>query len=121
MKKLLIICLCIFCLSGCHRQEVIVGDDWRTTGVILDYGQVTQNGEKIEVVLTMDEEKAMLYLDSKEHIEFAELRFPEGFKDEYVSIDFSDLNEDGSSDISISFKESKLSWVWDKESGFVIV
>ena len=30
------------------------GADWRTTGIIIDYGTITRNGKSVDVVVTLD-------------------------------------------------------------------
>ena len=30
------------------------GADWRTTGIIIDYGIITRNGKRVDVVVTLD-------------------------------------------------------------------
>ena len=133
VKKLLslLLALCL-CLSLCactkapaqdEEEEDLAGADWRTWGLIADYGTITQDGASMDLALTIEADQAVLYLDQSDMVTFAELRYPvaiDNAADCYSSIEFVDLDEDGYDDIRLLFDSETdgailLTYFWDGE------
>ena len=133
VKKLLslLLALCL-CLSLCactkapaqdEEEEDLAGADWRTWGLIADYGTITQDGASTDLALTVEADQAVLYLDQSDMVTFAELRYPvaiDNAADCYSSIEFVDLDEDGYDDIRLLFDSETdgailLTYFWDGE------
>lgn len=124
----------IFCLSmaacGKDKEENddnIAGEDWRTTGVVFDYGTITIDGENTEVCVCIDDSKATFFYDDAEQVYFDEAVYPMNLPDAqsaYGGTFFDDLNGDGNSDVSMDFyhedgSETNLIWYWEGDQGFV--
>ena len=127
MKKEFVLLLAVvFCLSltACTGDYPIVGDDWRTTGIVLDGGTITRNGEDTDVLVCVHKADAAFYYDSKDQTLFGSVDYPIAFGsnvwDLFKGIDFADLNGDGNSDVTMKFddngSEFGLVWYWDAES-----
>ena len=101
-----------------------IGKDWRTWGIIRDGGTITRNGEDIFVQVCVHKADATFYNDSEDQVLFGCVEYPITFGDNVWDIfrgtDFSDLNGDGNSDVTMKFDdggaEIKLVWFWDTES-----
>ena len=101
-----------------------IGKDWRTWGIIRDGGTITRNGEDIFVQVCVHKADATFYNDSEDQVLFGCVEYPITFGDNVWDIfrgtDFSDLNGDGNSDVTMKFDdggtELKLVWFWDTES-----
>lgn len=110
MKKFLALLLAVvLCLSlaACGGSDDTVGDDWRSSGVVVDSGTITHEGEgSVHVLVTVDENWAAFYRDEPEQILFDSVSFPMTIPDaqEYFDgISFDDINGDGESDVSLGF------------------
>lgn len=73
-------------------------------------------------------EDAVFYYDSEDQVLFDFVDYPVAIKgdpwESYQSIDFSDRNDDGNSDVTIVFEENgnitRLVWFWDADAeGYV--
>ena len=106
LSFLLAVVLCLG-LTACGGSDEPVGDDWRSSGVVVDSGTITHEGEgSVHVLVTVDENWAAFYRDEPEQILFDSVSFPMTIPDaqEYFDgISFVDINGDGESDVSISF------------------
>ena len=120
------------CLTACGSQtaqpdpdeDVIVGDDWRTTGVVQGSGTITRNGEDTFVLVCVHQEDAAFYYDEKEQVLFDFVDYPITMQGDpwgmFRSIDFADRTGDGNSDVAMLFDENGdtilMVWFWDKDS-----
>ena len=120
---LLAVVLCL-CLTACGGSNVLVGNDWRVTGVVRDGGTITRDGEDTVVLVCVHKADAAFYYDSENQTLFDSVDYPITFGDNvwdiFEDIDFDDLNGDGNSDVTMKFDdggaEIKLVWFWDTES-----
>ena len=112
--------------SNNNSEGDIVGADWRTTGIIIDYGIITRNGKNVDVVVTLDNEGAFFYYDSSNKKLFESVSFPFSVTDSwdaYNAVYFDDVNSDGESDVTLHFHHddytfTQLVWCWDN-NGYV--
>ena len=113
--------------SNNNSEGDIVGADWRTTGIIIDYGTITRGGENTEVAITMKRGKSSFYYDSPNQQLFESVLFPKEVEDSwgaFSSISFEDINGDGESDATIDFSHEDNSkthfvWLWEQENGYM--
>ena len=123
---LLISALLCLCLAACGNGNAvsdgeIAGGDWRTTGTVRDSGRIVRNGETADVLICVHKEDAAFYYDKEEQVLFGDVKYPTAVNDPwgaYRSTDFSDINGDGNSDVSITFSLSDgdkmiMTWLWD--------
>ena len=102
----------------------IIGDDWRTWGIVRDYGTITRDGEDTVVLVCVHKADATFYYDLEDQVLFGGVEYPITFGDNvwdlFRGIDFTDLNGDGNSDVTMKFNdggtEIKMVWFWDTES-----
>lgn len=117
----------VLCLSLTACGDQIAGADWRTTGVVCDSGIITRDGEDTKVLVCVHKANAAFYHDSENQELFDSVDYSitlEGDPREmFQSIDFSDLNDDGNSDVTLKFddggNELLMVWIWDSEKGYV--
>ena len=97
----LLLCGLVLCLAACGPKETapddddIVGDDWRTWGIIQDTGTLTRGGESIDVCICVSDDGAKLYYDLPEQELYGSVVFPEsidGAAGCYQDTDFTDLD-----------------------------
>ena len=101
-----------------------IGRDWRSWGIVCDYGTVTRDGEDTAVLVCVHASDANFYYDTEDQTLFSYVEYPitlEGDAWEaFQGVDFSDLNGDGNSDVTMRFndggKELVMVWLWDAES-----
>ena len=119
-----------FCLglTACGSSDAVVGDDWRTTGVVVGSGTITHTGEgSVHVLVTVDENSAAFYRDEQKQILFDSVAFPMTIadaKESFNDISFDDINGDGESDVCVSFvhapgESTQMVWLWDSEERYV--
>lgn len=108
-------------LAGCDYPNE--EDDWRTWGFVCGNGTITRDGENIEVLVSVYEEEADFYYDSKDKVMFGSVNYPLTLMtawDKLRGTDFVDLNGDGNSDVTLRFDdygyEIVMVWFWDTES-----
>lgn len=53
----LVLCLC---LAACGNSDDVAGDDWRTTGMVVDSGTITHDGDSVDVLVTVSESSRSL-------------------------------------------------------------
>lgn len=102
----------------------VIGNDWRTWGIVRDYGTITRDGEDTVVLVCVHSADANFYYDLEDQVIFGYVGYPltlEGNAwDAYQGVDFSDRNGDGNSDVAMRFndggKELLMVWFWDAES-----
>lgn len=102
----------------------VVGDDWRVTGVVQGSGTITRDGKDTDVLVCVHSSDAAFYYDTKEQVLFDSVTYPINLEGDaweaYRGVDFSDLNGDGSSDVTMNFDdggaELLMVWFWDAES-----
>ena len=119
------------CLSLCAcnqaAEDDIAGDDWRASGVVVGSGTITHDGESVDVLVKIGKSSAAFYRDEPEQILFDSVSFPMEIpdaQDAFNAISFDDLNDDGESDVSVSFihengDTTDLIWIWDPEERYV--
>lgn len=118
--------LCL-CLAACGNSDDVAGDDWRTTGMVVDSGTITHDGDSVDVLVTVSESSAAFYRDIPEQVLFDSVAFPMDIPDAeqaFHSISFDDLDGDGESDVWVSFLHENgdatdLIWIWDPEERYV--
>lgn len=119
--------LCLALLAGCGNSDDVAGDDWRTTGMVVDSGTITHDGDSVDVLVTVSESSAAFYRDIPEQVRFDSVAFPMDIPDAeqaFHSISFDDLDGDGESDVWVSFLHENgdatdLIWIWDPEERYV--
>lgn len=122
----LVMVLCL-CLAACGNSDDVAGDDWRTTGMVVDSGTITHDGDSVDVLVTVSESSAAFYRDIPEQVLFDSVTFPMDIPDAaqaFHSISFGDLDGDGESDVWVSFLHKNgdatdLIWIWDPEERYV--
>lgn len=130
MKKFFAILMAaVFCLSlaacGSSDSEEPMGDSWRNSGILIAEGTIIRDGESTFVLVSVNETDASFYYDSDEPELFDSVDYPITFtgspREAFQSIDFTDLNGDGNSDVTMKFNENgneiTIVWYWDWESG----
>lgn len=124
MKKLFVLVIALLlCLSACGNDEPgdVVGDDWRTSGIVVANGTITHDGESVDVLVTVSDTSAAFYRDTAEQVLFDSVLFPESIPDAkqaFESISFDDIDGDGESDVVARFEHeigdtTELVWIWD--------
>ncbi len=121
----LIICLASAACGGSQNTETddVAGNDWRVTGVVRDSGTITRNNEDTNVLVCLSDDRAEFYYDREEQTLYSFAEYPASFSgdtaDEYQSIDFSDRNGDGNSDVAIMYNMDDVTvlvvWYWNTE------
>ena len=122
--QVMVLCLC---LAACGNSDDVAGDDWRTTGMVVDSGTITHDGDSVDVLVTVSESSAAFYRDIPEQVLFDSVVFPMDIPDAeqaFHSISFDDLDGDGESDVWVSFLHENgdatdLIWIWDPEERYV--
>lgn len=102
----------------------LAGADWRTTGVVRASGTITCNGEDTTVLVCVHREDANFYYDSEEQTLYDNVLYPISFGDNvwdiFAGIEFTDLNGDGNSDVTMKFNDVEgeivMVWFWDAEN-----
>lgn len=105
--------------DGDDQDNDIAGSDWRTTGIVRDSGTITRDGEDTFVLVCVDKNDAVFYLDSEVQTLFGYVTYPIGIAtawDAFQGIDFSDLTGDGNSDVRMDFQVGIMIWYWDSAS-----
>ena len=105
-------------------DDVIVGDDWRVSGVVQGYGTITRNGEDTDVLVTLSQKDAAIYYDTEEQMLFDSVEFPITLAADpaaiFQGVSFADRNDDDNSDVALLFNDGENSmlmvWFWDAES-----
>ena len=105
-------------------EEDIAGSDWRTWGIIDDYGTLLQGGETIAFCACVHTEDTTLYYDTESQVLLAELDYPapvENAEQRYLGMETADRNGDGNSDVLLRFSQEdgtlELLFCWDPETG----
>lgn len=122
--QVMVLCLC---LAACGNSDDVAGDDWRTTGMVVDSGTITHDGDSVDVLVTVSESSAAFYRDIPEQVLFDSVASPMDIPDAeqaFHSISFDDLDGDGKSDVWVSFLHKNgdatdLIWIWDPEERYV--
>ena len=122
--QVMVLCLC---LTACGNSDDVAGDDWRTTGMVVDSGTITHDGDSVDVLVTVSESSAAFYRDIPEQVLLDSVAFPMDIPDAeqaFHSISFDDLDGDGESDVWVSFLHENgdatdLIWIWDPEERYV--
>lgn len=125
----------VLCLGltacGIRNEDLdapVVGEDWRTTGIVRDSGTITRDGKDIDVLVCIHASDATFYHDTEEQVLFDSVDYPVTLESNawevFKSINFSDLNGDGNSDVTMKFddggSELVMVWFWDKESNMFV-
>lgn len=124
MKRFNSILIPILCavLAACGS-----GDDWRSSGVVVDKGTITHDGQSTRVLVTVTPESAAFYRNLSEQILFDSVLFPVQIPDadeSFVGISFDDLDGDGESDVVVQFAHADgsattMTWLWDPVERYV--
>ena len=118
----LVLCLSLAACGG--DNDVVVGNDWRVTGIVRGSGTIIRDGEgSVDVLVTVDDNGAAFYRDEPEQLLFDSVSFPmtiPGAQEDFADISFADINGDGQSDVYISLVSdsggsTRLVWLWDPE------
>ena len=116
-------------LSACGVSNedfdtLVVGNDWRVTGIVRDGGTITRSGEDTNVLVCVHAADATFYYDTEKQVLFGSVDYPVPLEGDpwemFRSIDFTDLNGDGNSDVTMKFddggSEILMVWLWDAEN-----
>ena len=105
-------------------EEDIAGSDWRTWGIIDDYGTLLQGGETFAFCACVQTEDTTLYYDTESQVLLAELVYPapvENAEQRYLGMETADRTGDGSSDVLLRFSQKEetleLLFCWDPDTG----
>ena len=105
-------------------EEDIAGSDWRTWGIIDDYGTLLQDGETIAFCACVHTEDTTLYYDTESQVLLAELVYPEPVENaeqRYLGMETADRTGDGSGDVLLRFSQKEetleLLFCWDPDTG----
>ena len=116
-------------LAACGKEEAtpddaVAGDDWRTTGIVDDYGTITRDGTDTDVCIVVREDDTTFYYDEEEQTLYAYVEYPVTISDpwdSFQSIDFADRNDDDDGDVAMLFdvdgETVLMVWFWDEEAG----
>ena len=103
------------------QDEPIVGDDWRSWGVIDAFGTLDTDEGEAGVCALLFEDRAELYYDQESQVLFDILEFPVTLsvgEYEKAGIEFGDLNGDGRADARVYVEEEfdvplAMTWLWE--------
>ena len=105
-------------------EEDMARSDWRTWGIIDDYGTLLQGGETIAFCACVHTEDTTLYYDTESQVLLAELVYPapvENAEQRYLGMETADRTGDGSSDVLLRFSQKEktleLLFCWDPDTG----
>ena len=101
----------------------IDGADWRTWGIIDDYGTINTGSEEIDVCVCLFADRAELYYDEGSQSLYKTIEYPRRLTTkqyENSGISFEDLNDDGITDIRVTVEDSEgvelwMTWVYDTD------
>ena len=67
-------------LAACGKEEAtpddaVAGDDWRTTGIVDDYGTITRDGTDTDVCIVVREDDTTFYYDEEEQIYYGSVEY----------------------------------------------
>ncbi len=125
-----IVCLSLF---SCTKKDTsddisesdIAGADWRTWGIITDYGTIVTDGDEAKLCVCVHDEETTIYYDTEEQTVFCTLEYPYAVsKENYKNMTFGDINGDGNGDVSITFssdtdgEDITFSWIYDENGAF---
>lgn len=122
---ILVLAVLLLGLASCTRSDdsdaIEVGGDWRTWGIINDFGTIVRDGAETTVCVCVGDLTVDFYLDREEQTVYASVAYPSRIDNAdayYRSVSFDDLNGDGNSDIRITFsfkdgEETTLAWLWE--------
>ena len=123
---LLAVVLCLSLTACGGDNDVVVGDDWRSSGDVVASGTITREDGDVDVLVTVDDNSASFYWDDPEHTLFDSVDFPftiPNAQECFEEISFADLTANGESDVEISFTSASgttyLTWLWDLEGYYV--
>ncbi len=132
MKKLfalmlaLVLCLSLAACGGDQNEDPndVVGDDWRVSGIVRDYGSITRNGEDTDVLVCINNDSADFYLDDDTQTLYDYVDYPITLQgdpwEEFQSIDFADRDGDGNGDVAMLFEldgqQVLMVWFWDADT-----
>lgn len=132
MKKLfalmlaLVLCLSLAACGGDQNEDPndVVGDDWRVSGIVRDYGSITRNGEDTDVLVCINNDSADFYLDDETQTLYDYVDYPITLQgdpwEEFQSIDFADRNGDDNGDVAMLFEldgqQVLMVWFWDADT-----
>lgn len=122
----LIICLVMAACGGDQNEtpDDVVGDDWRVSGIVRDYGNITRSGEDTDVLVCINADSADFYLDDETQTLYDYVDYPITLQgdpwEEFQSIDFADRNGDGNGDVAMLFEldgqQVLMVWFWDADT-----
>ena len=132
MKKLfalmlaLVLCLSLAACGGDQNEDPndVVGDDWRVSGIVRDYGNISRNGEDTDVLVCINNDSADFYLDDETQTLYDYVDYPTTLQgdpwEEFQSIDFADRDGDGNGDVAMLFEldgqQVLMVWFWDADT-----
>ena len=122
----LVLCLSLTACGGSEDEgrgdlipDDVSGADWRTTGICIDAGTITRDGEDTDVLVCVHESDAAFYYDTFDSVDYP-ITLEGDAGEMFQYIDFADLDGDGNSDVTLDFNDGDneflMVWFWDTES-----
>lgn len=125
--------LCLV-LAACADNH-IDGADWRTWGIVRDYGVITRDNTDTDVLVCLNKQQSTFYYDTDGQVPFSYVEYPPVLTamikragdvwSIFLDADFADLNGDGNSDVTMRFayadEELVVVWLWEPASGQYVV
>ena len=109
--------------NGTSADMDVAGADWRTTGIVFADGTITRGGEDTDVLVCVHRADAAFYYDDAVQTLYDTVEYPKPISKDPMEtcrgIDFSDLNGDGNSDVTMRFEQgegiTEMTWLWDAD------
>lgn len=119
-----VLCLSLAACSDSSGSDNTVEDDWRENGAVRAEGTITRSSGDITVLVVLFEDKANFYFDDATPVICDQVFYPVELRcdpdEAFQSIDFSDRNGDGNSDVALLLEvegeQNLMVWFWDEDT-----
>jgi len=110
------------------KEEIVLGKDWRTWGIIDAVGTLHIDGEDIGVCACVLGDRTELYLDEENQTLYRQIDYPRPLSEEQyekATVEFDDYDGDGNTDVRVIVGDEGApdmwwTWVWEPDD-FVYV